>query len=703
MPFRFIALLLCSLLSFFGTSQNFDTVCLQQLHVLSTLASQHYSAPKFDATTNAQVLEIFLKEADERSIIFLEQDKEELLKVINTAENTDVHCQLIRQSFSIFKKRLPQIDSVIEELGKRKLEFSAQDTITFSYGKKDRIFCRDMNELTRRIDKRIKYECLLELTAPSTNIGDLRDPELGIAGKLKENARQKSVRRLNHHLKSFRDDQHLVHHLGDCMSNALTRRSDPHSNYFNSRDLQSYNNSIFTEENSFGFTVTEDENGNILIAGLTPGGPAWKSNSLHEKDLILSFRFKDEDEVVVENTGLEDFYRDFERSTSNIVELKVQKKDLKLVTVTLKKEKIQAEENTLNSYVVNFEGKKMGYIPIPSFYLNEEADSRQGLANDVAKEIIELKLDSINGLIIDLRYNGGGSMREAMGLAGIFIDEGPVAIYKPKSGNPFLLKDLNRGLIYDGPLVVLVNSASASASELVTATLQDYNRAVIVGATTFGKGTAQSIVMADSSYYDRNSNREQSAAFGFMKVTGGKFYRVSGQSHQGAGIEPDIKIPGIVERVMEKESAYPYFLSMDSVDKDVSFQQLAPLPKDSLRHMSEQRIASNSRFTEIVAVGDSLQKSRHKSEKIALTLPQIKAYTDKQRRFSSHIEGLFTSSENEQLLISSNSQNGKLLAMMEYYRKNTENTIETLKKDIILQESVNILNDLIALSAKHQP
>jgi carboxyl-terminal processing protease len=321
----------------------------------------------------------------------------------------------------------------------------------------------------------------------------------------------------------------------------------------------------------------------------------------------------------------------------------------------------------------------------------------------VAKEIIELKMDSITGLILDLRYNGGGSMREAMGLAGIFIDEGPVAIYKPKSGSTFLLKDLNRGVIWNGPLVVLVNSASASAAELVTATLQDYNRAVIVGSTTFGKGTAQSIVMADSSYYDRNSNREQTAKFGFMKVTGGKFYRLSGHSHQGTGIAPDIKIPGVVEKVMENESAYAYFLPIDSVNKEVSFNQLSPLPKDSLRRMSQMRITSNPRFTQIGSVGDSLQQSRHNSEKVSLTLPEIKSYTEKQRKFSSHIEGLFTSAEEEQLSISSNSQNAKLLAMIEYYRRNTETTIETLKKDIILQESVNILNDLIALSAKQQP
>src|SRR5688572_25375846 len=139
MPLRLIALFICSLFSFFGASQNFDTVCLQQLHVLNTLASQHYSAPKFDVSTNGQVLELFLREADERSIIFMEQDRDRLLELINTADSKEVHCLLVKQSFNVFKRRLPQIDSIIEELSKRKMDFSSQDTISFSYGKKDRI------------------------------------------------------------------------------------------------------------------------------------------------------------------------------------------------------------------------------------------------------------------------------------------------------------------------------------------------------------------------------------------------------------------------------------------------------------------------------------------------------------------------------------------------------------------------------------
>jgi carboxyl-terminal processing protease len=338
----------------------------------------------------------------------------------------------------------------------------------------------------------------------------------------------------------------------------------------------------------------------------------------------------------------------------------------------------------------------MGYIPIPSFYLNQETDSRQGCANDVAREILELKDDSIQGLILDLRYNGGGSMREAIGLAGIFIDEGPVAIYKARTGNPFLLKDINRGSIWNGPLVILVNSASASASEFVTATLQDYNRAIVAGSSTFGKGTAQSLILLDSAYLNHRGTNDK---YGYMKITGGKFYRLSTESHQGKGIAPDIYIPGLIEKVMEKESGYPYYLPCDSVNKKVSFSVLAELPKDTLRKMSDMRTGVSPKFTQINHLGDSLQSAKQNAEKVPLDLLGVKNYTTRQKAFNVQIESIFSDTARD-ISIFNNSQNQKLIVLSDFQKKNNENALEGLRKDIILHECIYILNDLISLSQK---
>ncbi|MBI3240459.1 MAG: carboxy terminal-processing peptidase, partial [Flavobacteriia bacterium] len=343
--------------------------------------------------------------------------------------------------------------------------------------------------------------------------------------------------------------------------------------------------------------------------------------------------------------------------------------------------------------------RKIGYIPIPSFYLDDEEDSRQGCANDVAKEIIELKQDSIEGLVIDLRYNGGGSMREAMGLAGIFIDEGPVAVYKPKTGKPFLLKDLNRGSIWDGPLILLVNSASASASEFVTATLQDYNRAVIVGSRTFGKGTAQNVMLADSTALKAGKTGANESPFGYLKITNGKFYRVTTVSHQGKGIQPDIKIPGIIEKVMDMESDYPYYLPGDTVNKKVVFNKLSPLPNAELATQSAKRVNSSSKFNRVKQVGDSLVNAHKKDETVAMTLKDFKIYFGKQKKFDETIESLFEQ-EDAAITVLNNSANEKVNTMDEFQRKNTNNAIEVVKKDLILHEGIYILNDLITHTNK---
>ena len=285
-------------------------------------------------------------------------------------------------------------------------------------------------------------------------------------------------------------------------------------------------------------------------------------------------------------------------------------------------------------------------------------------------------------------------MREAMSLTGIFIDEGPVAIYKQRNKRPILLKDINRGSIWDGPLVVMVNSGSASASEFVTAALQDYNRAVIVGSTTFGKGSAQNVMMADSTdYRHRFSKAEGFSPYGYLKITCGKFYRVSLQSHQGKGIVPDISIPGLLERVGHKEKDYPYFLSADTVNKKVIYAKWSPLPIVELAAKSSSRINSRPAFAKIKLLGDSLENARQLNDKIPLTLAGYKTYYEKTKKLESRVEDLFNNTD-PALGININSTNQTLNNISEYQKKSTESAIDVLKKDIILHEGIYILNDL---------
>ncbi len=261
-------------------------------------------------------------------------------------------------------------------------------------------------------------------------------------------------------------------------------------------------------------------------------------------------------------------------------------------TIKLVLEKISDEEEKVKSYVLKTK-KNIGYINLPGFYSREENIENlnyNGCANDVSKEIIKLRKDNIEGLILDLRDNGGGSMWEAMQLAGIFIDIGPVASIKEKNGKVTFLKDPNRGTIYDDPLIVLINGQSASASEFLSATLQDYNRAIIVGGTTYGKGTAQVVLPLDTNKMDLSKKYED-----YVKVTQQKFYRVNGTTVQWKGVVPDIELPDFFDDVMFKEKANESALKPDN--SKVGFYTAGnALPLASLKSKSEARTSADMFF-----------------------------------------------------------------------------------------------------------
>jgi carboxyl-terminal processing protease len=259
-------------------------------------------------------------------------------------------------------------------------------------------------------------------------------------------------------------------------------------------------------------------------------------------------------------------------------------------TVLLHKEKQIDEESIVKSYLLK--GKAInGYINLPGFYSREDEDEEEanfnGCANDVSKEILKLQKEGISGLILDLRNNGGGSMWEAMQLAGIFIDIGPVAAVKDNKQQVSFLKDPNRGTIYDGPMIVLINGASASASEFLSAALQDYNRAVIVGDASYGKGTAQNVLPLTT-----GSKQE------FVKVTEAKFYRVNGGTAQWNGVIPDIELPGLYSGDKFKEKENESALKPDQC-KPGYYRALAPLPITELAAKSKARISQNPYYTHI--------------------------------------------------------------------------------------------------------
>lgn len=687
-------------LSLTGQSQSFDTLCRQQELMISNLKLYHINPPEFDTKTNLDILDLFIKEADPKGMFFLKSDKELLSDLFKQNLFETGYCPVLKEATKIFQTRIQQVDSIISLIEIKPLSFSDKDTVTFIGKSNIRALSENLNSLKKRIENRIKYDCLNYIVKPTKEGEDVEKFTTQQLSAKESDSKKKSILKYRHYLSDFLSPSKSAHYLADAMSNAIANRCDPHSNYFNPFEKENFDAALSTEEFSFGFYASADEDGNITVYELIPGSAAWKSNELHQGDVILSFQFFGENKIDVQYLDIEEFYTLFYSSSSKKIDLTVRKKDNQIKTIHLEKTKIQSMENVMNSFILKDESSKYGYIPIPSFYSNNENDTRLGCANDVAKEIIKLKQEGINGLILDLRYNGGGSMQEAMGLAGIFIDEGPLAIFKSKVGKPFLLKDFNRGSIYDGPLIVLINGGSASASEFLTATLQDYNRALVVGSTSYGKGTAQNVFPIDSSLYLSSKKAKNNPSFGFAKITIGKFYRITAISHQAKGIEPDIHIPDIIEKIARKESDEDYFLVTDSVNKKVMYSPYNILPIDALREKSEKRISSNQLFIDIELFGDSLKKSIELDQKLVLNIKPFKKYLLEQEKLNNRIEALFHQQKTAVYEIENNSYTKELISIDEYQKKTNLSLIDQLKTDISLNETFLIMKDLLSLMKK---
>jgi carboxyl-terminal processing protease len=392
--------------------------------------------------------------------------------------------------------------------------------------------------------------------------------------------------------------------IGNSYCKTLAACYDPHSAYQSLTDRENFEGHLGRKNLAFGFSMAEDEKGNVIIDDLKPGSPAFKSGLLNKGDKIVAIQWDTAKPIDVSDASTDEISSILAKSNHDKATITVKKSDDTKRQVTMYKE-VESEsddDDKVKSFLLSGD-KKIGYISLPSFYQDwEDKNSVNGCANDVAKEIVKLKKDNIDGLVIDLRFNGGGSVMEAVDLAGIFIDAGPITQLKTKEPKAFTLKDANRGTIYDGPMVVMVNGYSASASELLAGALQDYNRALIVGSTTYGKATGQQILPLDTTI-NLEKDHSDLQADSYVKLTMSQVYRVSGSTAQFTGVVPDIALPDATEAGSKERNA-PFALSAISIDANKYYQPLAKLPIGGLQEKALAWQAEDDYFKQLTAYLD---------------------------------------------------------------------------------------------------
>lgn len=655
----------------------------------------HYEPKQVDDDFSLKLFESTLYEVNEHGLLLLEKDVASLKTYEKQLDDefTQGKWQFINAFTTLYKARVKAALLVLDEIAKQPLSYTTNDTVYINGGG-DGSYMADEKEFKLAWTQRVKYLTLWQLVYE--NIDKVNNKDFNFALKEAE-LRKKIIKRQKKKLESLiATDAKIRADLCEKYFEAFVHLFDPHSAYFTKDSWASFFTSLSSDDFVFGLAVEENTAGALEVASIMPGGPAWKSNELHKKDLIKSLAYNGKT-VDLEETTEEELDGILAQSTTTQLDLTVQKTDGSIKKVTLAKEKVKNDRNIIKSYVINGT-KKIGYIALPGFYVDMDNNTGLGCANDVAKEIIKLKAEGIQGLIFDIRYNGGGAMREAQDLAGLFIGEGPLFSIKDRTKVPQLMKDLNRGTIYSGPMVVMVNGQSASASEIFAATLQDYHRAVVVGSQTYGKATGQSTQPLGAATTDENT---MDAGFGGVSITRLKLYRVTGKSNQKVGVTVDVEMPDLYKKMSYGEDAYEYALPNDETSKKPAFAALPVLPLQTLKDESYKRQKASPAMVELRALIDKVPPMLSATEETAIPLT-IKGMYPILKEYKSWIEALgkLQANSTKEYKVSATKIENQIAKLDTLYSDVQQEVIAEIEKDVFVEESYKIMLDLINFAGK---
>ncbi len=667
----------------------------QQARLLQkALEKNHYSPRTLDDTFSGQLFYRFIHSLDPGRLYLTEADIKTLsvyrLQLDNELKGSD--WKFLPLATNLYGQRLLQAEKICTELLRTPFNFTTTETIVFA--KKDSLsYAASEKEYQQRWNKWLTYRGLQQLAYQrndSTTGGKTdtaREPLI----------RQKVLRTETRNIRQILDHpEGFEAYVGELFLNAITACFDPHTNYLSKTGRENYESGISTEAHSFGMNLDENQAGEVIISRLVPGGPAWKSGELHKDDVLLSLRWKGKNPVDLADAEVEEVEGMIQSTNSGQLELTVRKANGLAKTVSLVKEKIREDENIVKGYILKG-AKKIGYISLPGFYTQWDNNPGGGCANDVAKEIVKLKQEKIDGLILDIRYNGGGSLYEGASLAGIFVNEGPLFMMQGRDRKPVVMKDMNRGTIYDGPLVLMVNGQSASASEVLASTLQDYNRALIVGSPTFGKATGQVIFPLDTTLNPIRVQQGRSKTdWGSATITVEKLYRVTGKSAQLKGVQPDVLLPDIFERLDYRESSRDFALSGDSVGKKVYYSPAVSLPRKDLAGKSTQRTNVHPSF-QLIRKFTRRELLSKDNRTIPLNLVAYRKMMDETRQWINDLEAAL---ERPTTLYSveNTGYDQELMRIDTYGSEINGFYLETLRNDIYLEEAYRVMQDLLFLT-----
>jgi len=591
--------------------------------LITKMAEKFHVQPRvLDDQFSADLYNSLLKKVDAEKIYFTQEDIKQLdvFKFKLDDEITEKKTNFLQLLITLYSQRLQQLDTMCEHILKVPFNFSINEKYTVQ---EDTSYPTTTTTQRIKLYKNFKYSIVSGIAMLVNETKDINKHKK-IIDSTQALFRKKIAESFKRNIqKEIQSPGGIAQLLSNDYCNSIAACYDPHSAYMTLTDRENFESGLGKKNMIFGFNLDEDEDGNVTIKNLAPGSSAFKSGMINKGDKIISIQWEGSQPIDVSGASANEIGEMLSANNHAKATLTFIKADGTKRQVELAKEQQEdtGDDNKVKSYLLKGT-KTIGYISLPSFYEDwEDKRSINGCSNDVAKEILKLKKENIDGLILDVRYNGGGSVMEAVDLAGIFIDAGPITQFKLKEPKPITLKDGNRGTIYDGPLTLMVNGFSASASELLAGTLQDYHRALIVGSSTYGKATGQRILPLDTTI-NMNDNIDNIHTPSFLKLTISQLYRVTGSTAQFKGVIPDIILPDATDAFDTKEKNEPFAILPKVIDANKYYLPNNPLPLSLLQEKGKLYEQEDPYFTTITTYINK-KKTSKKKEDVSLRLDDL--------------------------------------------------------------------------------
>ena len=649
----------------------------------------HFNVKSLNDEMSERIFHTYLESIDGQKRYFLQSDYREFSRYMYQIDDQlkDLDLKFFDLTYQRLILRMSEVESLYPSLLSRPFDFEKKESFDVDYD--EQLFPLSKTSRAEKWRKQLKLSTLSVLH-DKLQEAEKKNKESTVENVskslvfLEEEARTTTF-------ENIEDYFNLMNELDrkdwfDIYLNAFVLQFDPHTNYFNPDAKDRFDMNMSGKFEGIGARLSK-RNQAIKVVDIIVGGPLWRDQLIEVGDEIQLVRQEKGDAVDIRPMRLDDAIKLIKGPKGSIVHLTIKKIDGTIEIIPVKRDLVVLEESYARSTVINRLDKKYGLIHLPKFYVDFKSYKERNAAHDVEEELINLKEAGVEGLIIDLRNNGGGSLQTVVDIVGLFIDKGPVVQVKSTVSKTEVLRDRDDKMIWDGPMVILVNELSASASEILAAALQDYERAIVLGSKqTFGKGTVQNVV--DLNRFISNSTYGN---LGALKITTDKFYRINGGSTQLEGVKSDVITPDRFSYVNVGERDEDNPMSWDQISPLIYTKWHGYLNYDEVIKKSQDRVNNHPIF-KLVDQDAKWIKQRQNDKSISLNYQEYVSKLEADRTYAGQFDVLKEYDNNLEFTITPFEQ--ERIKEDSIFREKRERWFSDLTGDFYVEEAVNILNEL---------